>query len=85
MRKKLEAGEITYWKKSAQTESKRQKKKERIQQAFSNAVSVEVIPATESNLTDDKPYCALPPTAMSAPMKRLKPGALNYRCSIIRL
>ncbi len=51
--KKLEAGEITYWKKSAQTESKRQKKKERIQQAFSNAASVEVIPATESNLNDD--------------------------------
>ena len=51
--KKLEAGKITYWKKSAQTESKRQKKKERIQKAFSNAATVEVIPATESNLTDD--------------------------------
>lgn len=45
--------EITYWKKSAQSENKRQKKKERIQQAFSNAVTVEVIPATESNLKDD--------------------------------
>lgn len=53
IRKKLEAGKITYWKKSVHTESKRQKKKERIQQAFSNAANVEVIPATESNLLDD--------------------------------
>ncbi len=53
IRKKLEAGEITHWKKSVQTKSKRQKKKERIQQAFSNASNVEFIPATELNLTDD--------------------------------
>ncbi|MDY3618765.1 recombinase family protein [Agathobaculum sp.] len=53
IRKNLETGEIIHWKKSTQTESKRQKKKERIQQAFSNAANVEVIPATESKLTND--------------------------------
>lgn len=50
--KKLEAGKITHWKKSAKSENRRQEKKERIQQAFSNAVHVEVIPATEPSLAD---------------------------------
>lgn len=51
--KKLESSEIIQWKKNVKGESKRQQKKERIQQAFSNAANVEVIPATEPDPTDD--------------------------------
>ena len=51
--KKLETGKIVQWKKSANSEHKRQEKKERIQQAFANAVYVEVIPATAANSSDD--------------------------------
>ena len=51
--KKLETGKITKWKKIANSENKRQEKKERIQKAFANVASVEVIPATVANASDD--------------------------------
>ena len=51
--KKLEAGKITQWKKTANSENKRQEKKARIQKAFANVASVEVIPATAANSSDD--------------------------------
>ena len=51
--KKLESGKITQWKKTANSENKRQEKKARIQKAFANAASVEVIPATAANSSND--------------------------------
>jgi DNA invertase Pin-like site-specific DNA recombinase len=53
IRKKLETGKITHWQKAAKSENKRKERKERIQQAFSNAANVEVIPATAPDPASD--------------------------------
>lgn len=43
--KKLEVGKLDKWQKVSKSENRRQEKKERIREAFSNASQVEVIPA----------------------------------------